>query len=250
MAGPADSSCARSWRECEGTDEVTFAAEVLPDMATASARAIEGVGQRAVAGEPLDDPLTLELTDSLGNPLAGVEVTWSFSSGQGHDAAASDATAAETLTLVTGEDGRSSVRWQVGTDAGPQHASATVARPEAAASAAEGSSAMAQTADVTFDTPVDPGRPTELGLNPKRESVDVGESASFSVSPRDEFGNTVSDLQIAWTTSSSSVASVDATGVLTAKTPGVVTLTARAASLVESATVEVTSTSKVGKLWL
>jgi len=92
-----------------GLQAVTVSVEVLPDFATATAQAIQGVDQTATAGALLPTPLTVEVADSLGNILPGVQVTWSFSSGTGFETGGSSA---QARTGGLPYAGRSAPRWE------------------------------------------------------------------------------------------------------------------------------------------
>lgn len=75
---------------------------------------VSGNEQTATAGSTLADSLVVRATDSEGNPVAGVTVTWTATGG---------GTVSEVST-VTGADGRAGVKRTLGTAAGAQ---ATVA---------------------------------------------------------------------------------------------------------------------------
>ena len=68
-------------------------------------------------GEPLPEPLAVLTVDRFGNPVAGAEVRWATSAGNGEVSAE---------TTVTGSDGTSSVIWTLGNRVGVQRATAKV----------------------------------------------------------------------------------------------------------------------------
>jgi hypothetical protein len=84
-----------------------------PDTVRATSSTIQH-GQR---GEPLPEPLAVLTVDRFGNPVAGAEVRWETSSGNGEVSAE---------TTVTGPDGTTSVIWTLGNRVGVQWATATV----------------------------------------------------------------------------------------------------------------------------
>ena len=84
-----------------------------PDTVRATGPTIQP-GQR---GEPLPQPLAVLTVDRFGNPVAGAEVRWETSSGNGEVSAE---------TTITGSDGTSSVIWTLGNRVGVQRATAKV----------------------------------------------------------------------------------------------------------------------------
>ena len=82
-------------------------------------RAIGPTIQSGSRGETLPEPLAVLAVDRFGNPVAGVEVKWDASSGNG------DLSAETTLT---GSDGTTSVIWTLGGRVGVQRATAKVDR--------------------------------------------------------------------------------------------------------------------------
>jgi hypothetical protein len=86
-----------------------------PDTVRATGTTIQP-GQR---GEPLPQPLAVVTVDQFGNPVAGAEVRWETSSGNGEVSAE---------TTVTGADGTTSVIWTLGNRVGVQRATAKVER--------------------------------------------------------------------------------------------------------------------------
>ncbi len=91
---------------------VTVKAEPGP---AANLAIVSGQGQRGPAGKPLPKPIVLELTDALGNAIAGG--TLSVRTAQG--------TLADT-TPVTNAQGRATVKWTLGPTAGDQRAEVRV----------------------------------------------------------------------------------------------------------------------------
>ena len=86
-----------------------FSAVALSENANNMA-AVAGQDQTGHVGHPLDDRLVVEVTDGFGNPVAGVEITWT---------AAGGGSVSETV-VPTGEDGRSRVERTLGTIVGQQ----------------------------------------------------------------------------------------------------------------------------------
>jgi uncharacterized protein YjdB len=213
-----------------------FSVEGLADFTTATAEAAGGDNQQTAAGQLLPAPLVVLVEDSLGNPLPGAEVDWLFSSGSGFELGGDGAQKAPSLTLTTDAQGRSSVEWQVGTEAGPQTASASVPTPSAASGSTGGGSVA-----VSFTAEVAAGPVVTLGLTPGTAEVGVGQSLTLSVAPKDTYGNDVTGLAVSWSSSDASVVTVDSNGRLTGVKAGTATVAATSGSLQETATVSVTS---------
>jgi hypothetical protein len=68
-------------------------------------RALSPLLQPGRRGETLEDPLIVIVVDRFGNPVAGVDVTWQVTAGEG--SASADVT-------PTGADGTASVLWTLG----------------------------------------------------------------------------------------------------------------------------------------
>jgi hypothetical protein len=97
---------AASFLQCKGTDTT----------APTDIRIISGDGQNGRIGQPLSQPLVVEVTDESGDPVPGVEVRWAAQGG----GSVSDETG------QTGSDGRSSVQRILGPEPGEQATTATV----------------------------------------------------------------------------------------------------------------------------
>jgi hypothetical protein len=80
-------------------------------------RAIGPTIQPGQRGEALPEPLAVLAVDRFGNPVAGAEVKWEASSGNGELSAG---------TTLTGADGTTSVIWTLGNRVGVQRATAKV----------------------------------------------------------------------------------------------------------------------------
>jgi hypothetical protein len=80
-------------------------------------RAVSPLSQPGRIGRSVADDPSVVVVDRFGNPVAGAEVTWQVTAGNG--TVGSDATA-------TGEDGRASVTWTLGLAVGVQKVMARV----------------------------------------------------------------------------------------------------------------------------
>jgi len=138
--------------------------------------AVAGDSQSAPAGATLAEPLVVQVTDAFGNPIAGVQITWT-----------ADAGSVSEQTTSTGSDGLTSVLRTLGTGAGVQHASATA--PGLAGS------------PVTFTQIVSAGAAATLELvSGDGQSALVGTSLAdpLVVRARDAEGNPVAGIAVAW----------------------------------------------------
>jgi protocatechuate 3,4-dioxygenase beta subunit len=93
--------------------EITFTATVGAGPA-ARLEAAGGDDQSAPIGTALRDPLSVRVTDAFGNPVADVEVDWSAQQGS-----------VDPETSFSGEDGRATTSWTLGSSTGSQAASAS-----------------------------------------------------------------------------------------------------------------------------
>src|SRR5690606_35654006 len=93
-----------------GLDPVVFSAEVAPGPPDALRR-ISGDGQTATVGQPLPQPLVVEVTDAYGNPVSGVGVEWLAGAGGG---------LVNASTATTDAAGRAQATWTLGPRAGEQ----------------------------------------------------------------------------------------------------------------------------------
>jgi len=138
--------------------------------------AVAGDSQSAAAGATLPAPLVVQVTDAFGNPIAGVQITWSADAGSVSD-----------QTTSTGSDGLTSVVRTLGTGAGVQHASA--------------SAAGLAGSPVTFTQIVSAGAAATLeSVSGDGQAALVGTSVAdpLVVRARDAQGNPVAGIAVAW----------------------------------------------------
>lgn len=95
------------------TASVVFTATAQP-APPAHVLVLSGDGQRRPAGVRLRDSVTAQVRDGYGNPVPGVQVTWSTTSGGN----------ITPVVSVTRENGATSAVWTLGPSLGPQTASA------------------------------------------------------------------------------------------------------------------------------
>jgi len=85
----------------QGTPTATapFTLTAVPEGAN-GIKLVSGDGQSAPVGSTLPSPLVVEVTDAFGNPIEGVQVTWTVDGG-GSTSAGATTTGADGLTSVT-----------------------------------------------------------------------------------------------------------------------------------------------------
>ena len=107
---------------CGGGDNLV--APAPSNLAIASDLSIaSGNNQRGVAGATVAAPLEVTVTNSEGNPVAGVRVNWLVTANEGSLSA---------VNTLTNSDGRTSVEWTLGRKTGSHSVEAivvTVASP-------------------------------------------------------------------------------------------------------------------------
>lgn len=209
-----------------GVDSVDFVATSQAG-APAELHRVAGNGQQAETGATLADPVVAKVTDRFGNALANVNVEWLTTSGGG-----------SIYGLHTDDAGLSQGTWTLG-DPGAQTAEARVggATPiEFAATAT----------DTATSSPPPPPAPvvTTVTVSPNATTLDVGGTATLSAQARDQNGNVMS-ATFSWSSSNTSVATVDANGRVTARTAGSATVRATASGVTGSASVSVNQQAPV-----
>ncbi len=95
--------------------------------------------------------------------------------------------------------------------------------------------------DSPIAPPPDPPRPTTVSVSPATDELTAwGATVQLSAEVRDQNARVVGGATVTWTSSASSVATVDASGLVTAAGNGMATITASAGSASGSAVVTVT----------
>jgi hypothetical protein len=176
---------------------------------------VSGDGQGTIeVGTKLGQSLTVRVTDSQGQHLSGVVVTWTTASG-----------ALSPSTSSTNADGVATADWTLGTLVGTQTATATVTGLQ----------------PITFTAITIAGPPTQLIIS--RDTVQllgVGDVFRFSARAADRFGNTVL-LQTTIASADTSIVTADNFGagaILTARTADkTTTIRATVGSITKAATV-------------
>lgn len=141
----------------QGTLVVTAVAAAAADLAV-----VAGSGQSGIAGQPLAEPLVAEATDSQGNPVAGVTVTFAAGTAGGSFSPANG-------QATTGGNGQASVSYTLPSQPGPLTITATAS--------AGGTSLL----PATFTETANPPPVFTLSLTPATITADVGTTASFTL---------------------------------------------------------------------
>ena len=158
----------------------TLTATARPGPAAAAA-VVSGGDQSGPVGAALRHPIVVRLTDSLGNAAAGATLRVVAVSGS----------VAETL-LVAGQDGRASVAWTLGRQAGPQ---ALQIKP-------------GDGAPIRVAATARPLEPANLAPGAAPRSAQAGRALPRPVAfvVTDAYGNTIADVPIGFATTSGLVA--------------------------------------------
>jgi hypothetical protein len=132
---------------------------------------VSGDDQAGTVGEEVDDPYVVRVQDAGGDPVAGVEVSWSVISGGGSVSSSSSSTDAS---------GQASATHTLGSGTGSQSVRATVSG----------------LTPVNFTTTAVAGAAEALGFTVQPSESDVGETITpaVEISARDAYGNHASSF--------------------------------------------------------
>jgi hypothetical protein len=150
---------------------------------------VSGDAQTGVVGTELPVTLTVRVTDSSARPSVGTTVTWSTAYSSG---------AVTPATGTTDDNGTTSARWTLGTTAGTQRVSATVAGIPAAQFTATATAGAVSAVVIT---------------SPSMQPYE-GDSVQLVATVRDEFGNTVPGAAVTWSSDDPERFPVSTTGLL------------------------------------
>ena len=159
-------------------------------------------------GDPLEDSVRVRVMDASGIGVPGVPVFFSILNGEGK------ATPAQS---VTGSDGTSTTEWSLGPVVGAQQLEVRVV-PEDAAAAAAASSAPEDIA-IIIEAEAKPDPPTGIAVMLSAQTLTAGQVGTVNGAVVDQFDNLVDDqsgFSISWSSSDPTVASVAASGTVTA----------------------------------
>ena len=164
-----------------------------PEERVASLTTAGGDLQEGAVATALAASLVVRAVDAQGRPVRGARVEWQAAAG--------------TVTPVAPEtdaDGRASANWTLGTIAGEQVVTARIGLFTA-----------------TFRATARPGPATTVTVTPASVVLDaIGATTTLQISASDAHGNAVTG-SASWSSTVEAVATVDATGRVTARSPGV-----------------------------
>ena len=173
--------------------------------------------QNGIVGSALPTALAVAVTDANGAGVPGISVNWVVTSGGG------TVSAAQTLTDASG---MASTTWTLGRVPGANVVTAGV----------PGLNPVSFTASATA------GPPAAIAITPNPSSAEWGTTVQFNGRVTDAFGNVLSN-PVTWSSSNTSVATISATGLASARTRGVTTITAAAGTLSANTTLNVNATN-------
>ncbi len=174
---------------------------------------VSGDAQTAQVGSMLPQPLSVEVRDDAGAPMAGIAVSWTVASGGGSVSAA---------TSTTGPNGQTTATWTLGGSAGTQSVRAAAAG-----------------FTVTFMATGTAGPAAQVAVTPEQSTLGALQATlQLTAEVQDASGNPVGG-DVTWASSDEAVLTIDATGLATALTNGTATVTATSGTLEGTATLTV-----------
>ncbi len=188
-----------------------------PPPAPSAVRIDGGNSQEGVVGQPLPVRIAVTVLDDEGRPLSDTRVTFNVSPGGG---------TLSPTSAQTNSNGRAESQWTLGTQTGTAIATANVSGVTPA----------------TFTALVRPGPASQVVASPGSLTLGIGDTLRLQASARDQFGNTVEQIALSWTTLEPSVLSVNNAGFVTALSQG----TARAVVSASSPTGAIADTVSIG----
>ena len=196
-----------------GVTPATFTVTGTPDV-PATLTKVSGDGQTGTVAQALAAPLVAHVSDRFGNSVPNATVTWGATVGGGSVAPA---------TSPANSEGRASTQWTLGSAAGVQRATAAIA-----------------SATVEFQATAGFGPAASIRISPTTLRFGSLSSTSRLVARAfDQFGNEVSGVTFTWFARDGGVATVDGTGLTTARGNGSTWIGARAGTLADSIPVTV-----------
>jgi adhesin/invasin len=182
--------------------------------------------QTGAVGQPLANPVSVQVTDNAGTGIANVVVTWTVLSGGG---------SVSSATSTTDVNGNATVIWTLGTTAGQQQLEASIATGASTTITATGVSAAGSAVTI---------------VSGNNQNIALGaSSAPLVVMVTDQFGNPVAGAPVAWSTSGGTLsatqnvtdasghaaATLTTAGVVPPSLPAVFTVTATSGTLAPAA---------------
>lgn len=143
--------------------------------------------------------LQVKVSDAKGKPRQRVSVQWSVAAGSINPA-----------TAQTDAQGIATTTWVLGTTAGEQTATATVANLP----------------PVIFRAAATPGDVATLMIAPAADTLDPGQLKQLSLTAADQYGNAIANPPVSFSSSDTTVAAVAASGRVRADWPGTALISA------------------------
>ncbi len=188
-----------------------------PSATPADVKAQAGNSQTGVVGAALTLPLSVLVSDKDGRPIAGARVDWDVGPGAG----------AVSPTRATADSrGIASTSWTLGTTAGTSRVSAQVNG----------------LTPVTFVAIVSPGAAASLVATPEVAYLNVGDTVRVRGALRDQYGNTIAGQAISYSSLDPTLASIAATGIVTALSAGTARIVAEATGRADTVPVTISAT--------
>jgi uncharacterized protein YjdB len=181
---------------------------------------VSGNGQSAPAGTELPAPLVVRVITSSGAPVPGQILNFRVIAGGGSVYAG---------VGVTDGNGRAQEHWTLGSTSGT---------PQRVEVRAVDSSTGEPVVFGTF-TAIAEGGVGTVTVSPGSRTIEVGDSIDFSATLRDSHGNVLTGRPVTWSSSNTSVATIDTNGRLRTRIGGTVTVTATSEGRTGTATVVV-----------
>ncbi|CAN5737820.1 hypothetical protein BH23GEM11_BH23GEM11_05260 [soil metagenome] len=177
---------------------------------SATVAIMSGNNQSGPVGQQLSSDLSIRITDASGSGVRHQNVTWTVTAGS--------ATLGSSTTR-TSPHGDTSISLTFGSMTGSVTVTATAG----------------DLGSVTFQATAEPGSVASIVITPGSAAMEKGDTRQFGFSARDQFGNVVSQhAPAAWSTGSTSVASVTDDGTATALSGGTTTVRASVDGVVGS----------------
>jgi len=195
-------------------DDASATVEVVVQAPDFTLTRTGGNQQTGTVGQTLENVVQVQVTDSTGAGVEGIRVDWNVTSGDGSSG---------TAHPETDAGGFAEASWTLGSEAGTQTLSADVAG----------------VGSVTFSATAEPGPVDSVAVSPASGTLDAGQSLQLSATIRDEYGNEITGTEPEWSSSSPGVASVNASGLVSAQGEGSAQITAAAGGASGSAQITV-----------
>lgn len=166
-----------------------------PSAAPAAIKVVAGNNQTGTVGAALATALSVNVTAADGKPVSNATVSWDVAPGSG---------AVSAGATRTDANGNTQVIWTLGANAGTARLTAQVGGVNPAA----------------FSATAQPGALSVIVALPDTLGIGVGDTVTVSSTARDQFGNELSGTTLTYSSVTPAIASVSATGLVTALTVG------------------------------